>query len=47
MGSDVNGTSLGGQEDNSTQNSNYNDWNSKARRTTSGGAFTYMGSNSG
>ena len=45
--------SIGGQEDNSTQNSNNPDlcWNngtSKVRRTTSRGAFTqYMGSNNG
>lgn len=43
-----NGSSLGGQEDHSTQNSNNLDWNSKARRTTSGGAsFTYNASTSG
>jgi hypothetical protein len=35
--------SLGGQEDNSTQNSNNLDQNSKKRRTTSGGTF-YVGS---
>lgn len=39
-------TSLG-QEDNSTQNSNNLDQNSKKRRTTSGGASFYMNSNSG
>ena len=38
--------SLGGQEDNSTQNSNNLDHNSKKRRTTSGGTF-YVGNNSG
>ena len=38
--------SLGGQEDNSTQNSNNLDQNSKKRRTTSVGTF-YVGSNSG
>ena len=41
---DLNCQSLGGQEDDSTQtNSNNLDLRSKARRTTSGGAFNYMG----
>ena len=37
------GSSLTNGED-STQTTNYNEFHNKARRTTSGGAFTYMGS---
>jgi hypothetical protein len=40
-------TSLGGQEDHSTANSNNLDQNCKKRRTTSGGASFYRGSNCG
>lgn len=41
---DLNSQSLGGQEDDSTQGTSNNlDLRSKARRTTSGGAFNYLG----